>query len=269
MSDVFGSAGQARRFFDKPSEDERDRQYTIRDKLLARLELKPFCPKSEKDLEDWADDAARKAAKFRLCSTLFQEAWELASSESIGAVIGQITNTGDHEDLVTEVAKRLFPRSRYVEEVEEALFHGKRQVSVLEAEHWMRTMSSRYLRLCTRRAQDVSIANTRFRIAALRSLPEPVENEVRRVMSAGEADEIFRKAYDVEEELRRRYGELPEPLGCSADGRRRPENDGLLWRATRQRRSYGPCRGCGLSTHFYKDCFARGVQMSQLSAVGT
>ena len=267
MSDVLNFAGQARRFFDKLSEEERDRQHEFRDKLLAKLQLKPFSPKSEKDLEDWADDAARKTAKLRVCSLLFQEAWELASSESIGAVIGQVANFEDQEGLVTEVARRLFPRSRYVEEVEEALFHGKRQASVLEAEHWMMTMSSRYVRLCTRRAHDISIANTRFRIAALRTLPESVENEVRRVLTAGGVADVFCKAYDVEEEIRRRHGELPEPMGVimTADPDEKMAESG---NGSRPRTTYPPCRGCGLSTHFYKYCFAKDFRCHNCLELG-
>ena len=234
--------------------------------MLARLDFKPFSPKSEKDLEEWVDEAARKAAKFRLSVLLFQQAWELASSESIGAVIGQVIAPEDYEDLVTEVAKRLFPRSRYVEEVEEVLFHGQRQTSVLAAEHWLMSMSSRYLRLCLRRGHDVSIANSRFKVSALRTLPEPVENEVRRLVSADRVAEIFQKAYDVEEELRRRHGEIPQPLGMVMTA----EVDANMssGHTPPPRRPYGTCRGCGNDTHFYKNCHARSMRCYKCHELG-
>jgi hypothetical protein len=108
-------------------------------------------PLSEREFEDWVDGAARKVAKFRMCSVLFHEAWEAVSTQSVAAMMGQVEVPRDHEVMVGAIAKRLFPHSRYVAELEEEIFHGKREATVLEAEHWLITACARYLRLCGRR----------------------------------------------------------------------------------------------------------------------
>ena len=104
------------RFGPKPSEEEAGRQQDIRDKLLARLALPQFIAKTERDLEDWADVAARQVSRYHVCVALFQEAWEAVSPPSVAAIIGQATRNTTHEELVDDVATRLHPCSKYVEE---------------------------------------------------------------------------------------------------------------------------------------------------------
>ena len=257
------------RFGPKPSEDEAGRQQDIRDKLLTRLALPAFNAKTERDLEDWADVAARQVSRYHVCVTLFQEAWEAVSPPSVAAIIGKATQNTTHEELVDDVAVRLYPCSRYVEDVEEMLFHGKRQLSVLDAEHWVIANSARYLRLCRRRENDVSIANTRALTAATRSLPTVVEDEVLRLGGAPNVDKMFSLAYRVEEDIIRRHGSLPEPMGHVLP----VEDAGATTGDTGHRRSGhrrpGKCPGCGNEgAHWYKFCPQRNARCFRCQELG-
>jgi hypothetical protein len=268
-SQVESLALRARRFFEDPTEAEREYQLNQRDKMLARLDLKPFQPRSERDFEEWVDVAARKVAKFRMCAVLFQEGWEAVSSQSVAAVVGQIPADSDHEQMVGEVAKRLFPHSRYVEELEEELFYGKRQATVLEAEHWVISGCARYVRLCIRRGHDIGIGNSRLALAALRTLPEVVENEVRREGGRLTIDNLFTKAYSIEEELRRRHGELPQPHGPTPAFPVEEQADVPMTRRVRPDRIPGKCKGCGVTgRHFYKDCDKKTWRCYKCNEVG-
>ena len=66
----FGS--QNVRFPAEPNAEERDEQ--------CRKRGKPFEPRTEAEIEDWADKAAAKKNAHRLCTTLFQELWEKAAN---------------------------------------------------------------------------------------------------------------------------------------------------------------------------------------------
>ena len=238
---------RVQRFGPLPSKEDEGRQQDVRDKLLARLALPDFRAKTERDLEDWADAAARQVSKYHVCVRIFQESWEAVSQPSVAAIVGQSTTVESHEALVNDVALRVFPRSQYVSEVEEMLFHGKRQSSVLEAQHWMIEVSARYMRLCARRVNDPSIANTRALRAAQHTLPAAVEDEVLRLGGVLGVDEMFTLAYRVEEEILRRHGILPEPMGqVLAIESTGATNSGLIVGSRKPvLRAPGKCQGCG------------------------
>ena len=129
---------------------------------------------------------------------LFQEAWESVASEGVRAVIRRVEPTEDHEELVSRVAKTLYLRSRFVFEVEEDLFHGRRQLSTMETEIWLTETCARYVRLCKRRQHLLSAANTRLPESATRSLPESMENSVRDKGGVASLKRKFARAYEVE-----------------------------------------------------------------------
>ena len=112
------------RFPPAAKEEEVDRQMERRDKLLERLVLPDFKPVDEKSFEDWVNKAARSVMKHRVCGQIFQEACEAVSNEDLAAMIGSYPATADHEELVRQVAKELFPFQYYIKDVEEQLFRG-------------------------------------------------------------------------------------------------------------------------------------------------
>jgi hypothetical protein len=125
------------RFPDALNEEEKDRQLNRRDKLIQWMDLPPFRVTDEPAFEDWVDTAAAKAKKFRVCPEIFHEAWQGACGDIVGVIVARAA--GDtHEGIVDSVAKELFSNTRYLRALEEELFLGRRQQSILEAKHWLR-----------------------------------------------------------------------------------------------------------------------------------
>eukprot|EP01070_Trichotokara_eunicae_P011764 Trichotokara_eunicae@DN7867_c0_g1_i1.p1 len=168
-------ASNGRRFPDLPSTEAEEKQLGNREKIIFNLMLPSFDVKDERTYEEWVDRVAMKIKSTRLCLQLLREAWESLVPEEIGIVVAGSTSM-TYEGLVDEVAKALYPTSRYVGEVETILFNGSRKESVLQANQWLVRMSARYLRLCSRRNRMVGITSDRmvdsvvpvFRLAPLR-----------------------------------------------------------------------------------------------------
>ena len=139
------------------SEKAEDRQLNEREKVLNRIKLEPFSPKTEEQLEDWVDIAAGQISRQNVCLILFQEAWMAAATPAYARRVGNIVDAENHEDLVSKVALVLFPVSDYVQEVEDKVRQGFRQATVLEADHYCQELLDRYVRLCRRREWEVSI----------------------------------------------------------------------------------------------------------------
>eukprot|EP00921_Rhytidocystis_pertsovi_P023799 GHVQ01038199.1.p1 GENE.GHVQ01038199.1~~GHVQ01038199.1.p1 ORF type:complete len:152 (-),score=20.09 GHVQ01038199.1:192-647(-) len=79
-----------------------------------------FAPQNEKELEDWVDANARGVKARRVCVELFQEMWSAAATETLGNTISH-ADAITYEKLVSEIATKLFPHSRYVFKIEKVL----------------------------------------------------------------------------------------------------------------------------------------------------
>lgn len=162
-----------------------------------------------------------------------------------------------YEGIVDEIARTFFPCSRYVHEVESQLFHGKRQPTTLDAECWLEDTVGRYCRLARRHGVGAAISNHRLVEATFASLPHAVETELRQKYTKFHTlDQLFREAREVEAELLRAHGKIPEPLGAfpvvdrsMEDGEIRPSDASKATERPRFR-----CGCCGSANHPKKDC---------------
>ena len=257
-------AGKSRRFPIRPSEEEEDRQFDCREKLLGRLKFPACCPKTEEELESWVDEAAQIVCRFRACPALFHEAWVLACQGAVKEVVGDSV-AEEYEDIVTAVSLKLFPTSRYVVELEELLFFGKAQETVLEAECWLRRQASRYVRLCRRRERDISISNHRLRESAERCFPQAVRMRLIKESFEGDVASMLKRAHRIQSDLLRVHKTLPEPLGVMATDR--DESVGSR-RRDRPPEERGPkCTACG-EDHATKTCRFRAYRCMKCRQVG-
>lgn len=253
--DILRSLGK--RFIVVLTEEDEAKQLRERDQVLKRLDLADFHPETEKELEDWADLAARRVNRHRVCIGLFQDAWEAASASLYADIVGNASPDNGHESLVDQVARNLFPESDYVGDVEQLLFLGERQTSVVAAKNWMKMTSERFLRLSERWNYKGGLGDSRLREVALRCLPEVVARKVRKDPQAKTLETVWELAAFVEQDLRRRNGKLPEPLGAfPAEFSEPPPRKRRAPDATRPNvPTTSPCRGCGVvGAHWYKDC---------------
>eukprot|EP00923_Selenidium_pygospionis_P015055 GHVN01026127.1.p1 GENE.GHVN01026127.1~~GHVN01026127.1.p1 ORF type:complete len:197 (+),score=5.23 GHVN01026127.1:269-859(+) len=94
--------------------------------------LTQFYPMDERAFEDWVDLTARKIRAWGVCLPLFKEIWCAAGGEAFSQIIANSEAT-TYEELVSEVALKLFPYSLHVREVEESLWSPARAPSVYQA----------------------------------------------------------------------------------------------------------------------------------------
>ena len=136
------------------------------------------------------------------------------------------------------------------------LFHGKRQLSVPDAEHWViantcavlttLSPSGKRCQYCQYSGIDSCYPN---------AFPKVVEDEVLRVGGAPNVDKMFTLAYRVEEDIIRRNGSLPEPMGHVLPVENAGATTGDTGQSSSGNRRPGKCPGCGNEgAHWYKFC---------------
>jgi len=210
------------------------------------------------------DQAAARLKTQRICYSLFKEAWEGSSSQVLAPVIKLAEETESYEKLVDEVAKELFPKSRYVEELEEAIFISTRQRSAREARLAMQLASQRYLRLCDRWNRDPTISDIKYINVCLKAMPKPVEDEIRLEKEQyGDLDALFARALEVEEELKRQ--------GKSVMVTTVPEQEEatiVLPATTTERSKVRKCYICGSTEHLKRECTIQRPRCSNCGRTG-
>lgn len=259
------------RFRIELSEAAEVRQLQERDKLLHRVNLSPFSPTTEKEFEDWVDSAAQITSRHRLGMTLFQEAWMSVSSFVYAQTIGDVFEATGHEDLVRQVALKMFPVSHYVLDVENALKQGERQASVLMAEHHCRNLLARYVRLCNRREWECSITQSRFIESMITSLPDSIERDVRRHFQQNNRQlvEILKYAYHLECENSHIQSStatrvLPIHNNPLMEDVEQPQET----RGPKKRQPTGTCWACGFTGHWRRDCKHKNDRCEKCRIIG-
>nr|KAH0480673.1 MAG: hypothetical protein KVP17_005145 [Porospora cf. gigantea B] len=174
-------------------------QLERRNIFLKEVQVKDFRPTSERDLENWVDECARQVKKFKISPILFHDIWVNAAPDRLAAKMHRVDPNQPYEDMVDQVALILYPTSRYARRLEDSLLFPKRHETVDDVEYGLGAIVARYLRLCHRRRRNVCLANGRFREVMMKSLPECVESELRRLKpSPKNLDDILRLAYQYE-----------------------------------------------------------------------
>eukprot|EP01071_Lankesteria_metandrocarpae_P011360 Lankesteria_metandrocarpae@DN5437_c1_g1_i1.p1 len=202
-TDWTGSSFEFRRFKVDLQLSEAAKQLEDADKYLKRLKFNSFDPSTEELFEDWIDTAAAMVSRNRVCCQVFQEAWLAVSTQVMAAELQSIVDATSHEDLVHKFARILFPQSDLARVLEDLLWKGNRQATVLYAKHWLLKTAERYLRICERHGRNVSLSNDRFRECFLVSLPINVENEVRRTQLPNDFTDLLQRAFYCEKEITR------------------------------------------------------------------
>ena len=255
------------RFPTPGTSEEEVEQVRHRDKNIILLGLSPFNPSNEKEFEEWIEDAASRCLSIRACPALFKEAWANVAGSTRRPLILQSTGTR-HEDIVDSVARSLFPRSTYVADLELELLVGKRCSDTPSAEHWMRTMSTRYALLCKRRGRQATMVDDRALHTCLRCLPRQVKAKFIETRAKPETpEELFELAAEYEESLREmgrfRSDETPvtPDLPVAAVGHSR---EGHVNRVP------PVCQSCGApeGTHWKKDCRHSRSRCRQCRLIG-
>ena len=268
FEDIKWLAGESPRFPRQPSEDEQNLQLESRERVLAKIKLNSFNPKNEEDLEDWVDEAAIQVRRYRLCPTLFNEAWASVAENTARKVIESYSQGGGYEDVVRYVAKKMFPSSRYVTQLERELWTGTSWNTVLEASQWLYNQAARYVRLCERRGRELCITNTLLRETAERCLPTMVRRNMIRAGVRGRLEDLMDRAYEIEGNLLRERTEIPEPLGVMPVEEDELMDSRSVASATSNRPSGSKkCPGCGRN-HYYKDCRYKKHRCVNCNVVG-
>lgn len=147
---------------------------------------------------------------------------------------------------------------------------------MIEAEEWLQSISTRYVRLCRRRVRGLVISNERLRETVLASVPAVVEDEYKRqfFFRVESMDDTFCRLQEVEEMLKERnHGPLPQSLRPmhalpANDGENTPSTstDAKMSRWNKVPRK--PCPGCGGAHWYYKECPKRDNRCWNCQEVG-
>lgn len=252
------------RFPPPPSSELSRKQLDEKDRWLNRAGFAPCDQSSEEAMEDWLDVQARIVTKFRLSVDLFRELWEAATSTETATVIaGVVPDSTSYEEVISAVVKRLFPRSRYIFHLEDLLYAGKRQATVLAARQWLERHCQRYLRVCRRWGCDPSLSDSRLMHVYYSCLPVAIESRVR-IHTPKDLEDLFQYASIVEAEDSR---SRTTAMGVFTVGDE--ETGGAAKKAKiGERVTYPPCKGCGLTNHPYKKCFRKTWRCKNCDMIG-
>jgi hypothetical protein len=239
-------------------------------KLIARLALPKFDPRTEKELEDWVDAASELLQATPVCLDLFRLAWRSVCGAGARAVVARTKEATTYEALVDKVALQLFPRSTHARELEGLLWKSQRHSTVRDAEQWLKNTCGRYLRICCRRGRDYAFTDSICEETILLSLPSVVEIKLREKDSLPEKwDSIIQCAYTIEAAIAPGTSATPQPLGVFAAD----EDEQMEKRYRSRYQSNGhmsrrACFGCGSLEHFYKICPMKNHRCANCRLIG-
>lgn len=241
--------------------EEEEKQNKWRTSYIQNMALKTFNPSKEKEFEDWVDHAVCQVRKNKAGPLLFLDAWSAATVPGTRGArkVGGVSTAHNHEDIVEEIAKSLFPTSSYVKELERELFFSRRHPTAEAAVEWMRTACERYVRLCKRHGRTYALSNSILIEAAYGSLPERVETEMRR-RSFSSIVELFNAAESWEALM-----DEVQPLGAMA-----AEPDGNMPNVPmiRSETLSRYCFCCGSQDHIKKDCPKKHYRCAHCHIIG-
>ena len=257
-------AARLPRFPEVPDQATTDAQLLEREKWLRKAQFPPCRIASEDELEDYIDDVARIIMKQRVTPMLFVELWETACSKELAKVVASVETDCGYEAIVSAVAQNLFPYSEYVFQLEDELFRGARQTSVLATRQWLEERSARYMRLCRRWKHNMSISTTRLRNTYYISLPKNIECKVRRE-KPNTLSQLYNAACACEGEAKRKgkigkaHPAFPAALEEVSDDDteiRELDIDDSMQQSQQSSNTSRrmPCKGCGSKEHPYTQC---------------
>lgn len=186
-----------RRFLPEPDERTRTQQLTQQQQLLQQVELPAFNPTTEAQFEDWLDQAAQKLRRPALCVDLFREAWLTACDNMIRNEVDEVPITSSVETYVDEVAKHLFPKSRFLDDEMVLLANAQPHENVRAAQTWFKFHVRRYLFLRRRWQCETLLTDAWLLTIALRCLPQQVSHALRLWYKGTDIVRIFETANHV------------------------------------------------------------------------
>ena len=265
------------RFFVQLSDEETTKQIENPGKYLARLNFDPFCPKNEKEYEDWLDMADAQITSKRICPELMLEAWAAAAPVHQRKIIKECIKCSGLEEVSDKIAKKLFGYSEYVCELENDLLQARPQDSVAESIDRLEKIGTRLVRLRQRWGQEVIIPNPHIRKAFLKSLPVHVRNHVSIHSDAITLPQIIDAAVKSEERLFREGAKRATFQKGAEVFAGNPMLDESIHmdeniyprREQRHRRPIkSHCNICGQDGHLNKDCRYRTARCANCGRIG-
>ena len=211
--------------------------------------LSSFPNLDEEGFEKWIDEAAGKATTKMLCPSLFKNYLIAYAPPKIAGILRQLVdpNSITNEAIVDFIAKQLFARSNYVEELEAQIFNArKRYDNVWTATVELGGLAYRYLNLCHRFNRSPTFGNETYLSIIFRCLPEAVELRMRENVYDGKSlSEILAKARDFEYAIPKSY------VSAFPVDKTRVK-----------------CHGCGAMGHYRKDCPNRDDRCLNCNLIG-
>ena len=267
------------RFLVNISYEETVRQIGNPGKYLSRLNLEPFNPKNEKELEDWLDIADAQVIAKRVCAELVLEAWAAAAPAHHRKLIRSCANLSGLEETADKVAKKLFGYSGYVKELELELLRGTPRKTVAESIDHLEKIGARFVRLRRRWEREAIISNPNIRESFLNTLPVSVQKLVIVRYEAKTLQQIIDSALKAEELLTRKnaksvhFSRAIETFAAAPweqeDEQLSPEEEGMPRANPHLRRPFRPnCSVCGLVGHLNKDCHYRNARCANCNLIG-
>lgn len=240
------------RFPAVPSEDVMDRQEDDMDRILRRLDLPSFNPKTEEDFEQWVDQVAKLMKQRPIAPILLQKKWiSVTVDEDWAEAIRDADVHHGYEEMVDQVARLQFPFSDHLEELERMLLLPSRKASVREAAAWLIQKGSRFLRLAQRIGyppKDYHIGHRRMLASFKRAVPAAVAARLSVTGPQQFCATTYTEAINLERVVQsisqcERVEGVQQPIYAAQEQSE----------AAPARRPSGACFGCG-ELHFRKDC---------------
>eukprot|EP01066_Platyproteum_vivax_P020702 Platyproteum_vivax@DN8634_c0_g1_i1.p1 len=267
FSEIIALGTDERKYPGEFSKGGLKRQWDTKGQIIRKMDLPAFTIETEEEFEEWAAKATEVAKRHQVCMEVFQEAWVICASEGYSLTVSRAT-AKNYEELFDLVAQEMFPHSDYLQKLENELWTGSRQASVVQAHVWLKEKACRYVRLCRRWDTVLTLSNPRMVQTCLKTLPEIVEDRVRMLMDLpAPLSDIWKMATRHEQDLKRLgQGKLPEPMGAFPVDV--PMTDAQPKGKAAPRKPNRPCFGCEELDHFYKDCPHKQTRCAKCQMIG-
>ena len=287
VHDALHTAAELSVRFPRPfSEEVRRTQEAQKHHLFPQLgTIPPFTPANELELEEWVDGMAAKVRRKGLHQALFHEVWLTNASRHFATAVEKATDE-DFEEMVSQVALKLFPRSDAIHQVEGWLMTPDRQNTVTEALNLVAHTAALYVRLSDRHGRTYAIGNDQMRECYLAALPEYVEQKLEENRQHLSVASIIANApyYEVKKKARRgRYvapalpavgqedeeGDNPRTRSQSPAkrARRQSEPEDKKQKEKEDREKMNQCKNC-LDYHYQKNCPFRYARCRHCNTIG-
>ena len=241
-------------------------------KWKIQLDLEPFDPESEVQMEIWFEDASYKIRAHQATATTVVKVMQLLARPHLRLVLGAVLIDCDKftyiEDIADAIAVRIFRGDAALEQYERDLFIVRPETTVFNAFATYQRTEETYNYMCERRGRYPALGPHQQIQKIFKLMPIHVSNQIRKIhlRRAWKPMELFSYGLEMEDTLERVDENVdPAEMMAAEDAIMRDDqlrcyacNGNHLRRNCPHRKDR--CASCGIIGHISQACKAHVIR---------